>query len=71
MRPPGDFSVNEIDADSGEPMADVFYREISAYWPAVERSMLVPDYAGIRPKLSGPVATGSCSGIVHYKYKKY
>lgn len=24
------------------------------YWPAVEESKLVPDYSGIRPKLTGP-----------------
>lgn len=24
------------------------------YWPAVEEGKLVPDYSGIRPKLTGP-----------------
>jgi L-2-hydroxyglutarate oxidase LhgO len=33
-----------------------FYREIRAYWPALPDSALQPAYAGVRPKISGPVA---------------
>jgi L-2-hydroxyglutarate oxidase LhgO len=33
--------------------ADAFYDRIRAYWPAVPAGSLVPDYCGIRPKLSG------------------
>jgi L-2-hydroxyglutarate oxidase LhgO len=34
--------------------ADSFYARIRTYWPALQDGTLVPDYAGIRPKLSGP-----------------
>ncbi len=34
--------------------ADAFYERIRAYWPRVPAGSLVPDYCGIRPKLSGP-----------------
>jgi len=64
--PPSDFQVSlttptgQVSADGAEvtePTVDVFFKEISKYWPGVRRDMLVPDYAGIRPKLCGP--TGS------------
>ena len=31
-----------------------FYGAIRRYWPALKDGMLQPDYAGIRPKLTGP-----------------
>jgi L-2-hydroxyglutarate oxidase LhgO len=31
-----------------------FYQRIRDYWPALPEGSLVPDYAGIRPKLTGP-----------------
>ncbi|ETW07782.1 hypothetical protein H310_02214 [Aphanomyces invadans] len=31
-----------------------FARRIATYWPNVAENSLVPDYCGIRPKLSGP-----------------
>ena len=34
--------------------ADSFYAAIRRYWPALPDSSLVPGYAGIRPKTSGP-----------------
>lgn len=34
--------------------ADSFYAAIRRYWPALPDGVLVPDYAGIRPKLTGP-----------------
>ena len=34
--------------------AAAFYPAIRNYWPALPDGSLVPDYAGIRPKLSGP-----------------
>jgi len=33
--------------------ADSFYARIRTYWPALADGKLVPDYCGIRPKLSG------------------
>jgi L-2-hydroxyglutarate oxidase LhgO len=34
--------------------ADAFYGRIRRYWPGVPDGSLVPDYCGIRPKLTGP-----------------
>jgi L-2-hydroxyglutarate oxidase LhgO len=34
--------------------AATFYQRIRDYWPALPDGSLVPDYAGIRPKLTGP-----------------
>jgi L-2-hydroxyglutarate oxidase LhgO len=34
--------------------ADSFYARIRTYWPGLGDGKLVPDYCGIRPKLSGP-----------------
>jgi L-2-hydroxyglutarate oxidase LhgO len=34
--------------------ADSFYQRIRAYWPSLPDGSLVPDYCGIRPKLTGP-----------------
>jgi L-2-hydroxyglutarate oxidase LhgO len=34
--------------------ADSFYDRIRAYWPGLPADSLVPDYCGIRPKLTGP-----------------
>src|SRR5580704_7440499 len=40
------------DVDPGRAAA--FYRRIRDYWPALPENSLVPDYAGIRPKVTGP-----------------
>jgi len=34
--------------------ADSFYARIRSYWPRLPDASLVPDYCGIRPKLTGP-----------------
>ena len=34
--------------------ADSFYARIRTYWPTLADGTLVPDYSGIRPKLTGP-----------------
>lgn len=39
--------------------ADRFYEVIRRYWPAMPESALTPDYAGCRPKLSGPGQTAA------------
>jgi L-2-hydroxyglutarate oxidase LhgO len=33
---------------------DAFYAEVRKYWPGLTDGALLPDYAGIRPKISGP-----------------
>jgi L-2-hydroxyglutarate oxidase LhgO len=40
------------DVDPGR--AQSFYARIRTYWPGLPDGSLVPDYAGIRPKLTGP-----------------
>jgi L-2-hydroxyglutarate oxidase LhgO len=40
------------DVDPGR--ASAFYQRIRDYWPALPENGLVPDYAGIRPKVTGP-----------------
>ena len=44
---PGDLQVDPV-------RADAFYAEIRRYWPGLADGALVPGYAGIRPKISGP-----------------
>ena len=44
---PEDYSVDPA-------RAEVFADGIRDYWPAIDEVELVPDYAGIRPKLAGP-----------------
>ena len=34
--------------------AESFYARIRTYWPRLPEGSLVPDYCGIRPKLTGP-----------------
>ena len=51
-------SSEQTDADLrvDPARAEKFYTAIRRYWPALKDGALVPDYAGIRPKLSGPGA---------------
>jgi L-2-hydroxyglutarate oxidase LhgO len=46
--------VDGIDYSVDPQRADGFYAAIRRYWPALPDDALVPDYAGIRPKISGP-----------------
>jgi L-2-hydroxyglutarate oxidase LhgO len=34
--------------------APIFYKRVREYWPGLPDNSLIPDYAGIRPKLTGP-----------------
>jgi L-2-hydroxyglutarate oxidase LhgO len=34
--------------------ADGFYAEVRRYWPALPEGVLMPAYAGVRPKITGP-----------------
>jgi L-2-hydroxyglutarate oxidase LhgO len=40
--------------DVASERAQSFYASIRKYWPTLPDNSLAPDYAGIRPKLSGP-----------------
>lgn len=43
----------ELDYTVDPARADSFYSEVRKYWPALPDGALVPDYAGVRPKLQG------------------
>jgi L-2-hydroxyglutarate oxidase LhgO len=45
--------VDRYDYDVDPRRAATFYPAIRTYWPGLPDDMLVPDYAGIRPKLTG------------------
>jgi L-2-hydroxyglutarate oxidase LhgO len=44
----------DIDYTVSSDITARFAPVIASYWPAVTAEMLTPDYAGVRPKLSGP-----------------
>ncbi len=46
--------VDAIDHHVDPRRGDVFYDAVRRYWPGLPDNTLVPDYSGIRPKLSGP-----------------
>lgn len=46
--------VDALDYRVDPRRADAFYAEVRRYWPALPDHALVADYAGIRPKISGP-----------------
>ena len=54
--------------------ADSFYDAIRKYWPDLQEGNLVPDYCGIRPKLSHPnmntnkqIKDFMIAGVNHHK----
>jgi L-2-hydroxyglutarate oxidase LhgO len=46
--------IEKEDYDVDPLRAAAFYASIRKYWPALPEESLVPDYAGVRPKLTGP-----------------
>lgn len=46
--------IDALDYTVDPRRADAFYAEVREYWPPLPDASLVPAYAGIRPKLSGP-----------------
>jgi L-2-hydroxyglutarate oxidase LhgO len=46
--------VDELDYQVDASRADSFYAYVRRFWPGLPDGALVPDYAGIRPKLHGP-----------------
>jgi len=46
--------IDRYDFNVDPARAAAFYPAIRAYWPGLPDGTLVPDYAGIRPKLTGP-----------------
>ena len=45
---------DEIDYTVNPARAAAFYAAIRRYWPSLPDGAIIPDYAGCRPKLSGP-----------------
>ena len=46
--------VDEIDYSVSITRAEKFYGAIRRFWPQLQDGQLIPAYAGIRPKISGP-----------------
>lgn len=46
--------IDGLDFGVDPRRGESFYASIRRYWPGLPDGALVPDYAGIRPKLSGP-----------------
>ncbi len=46
--------IDKENYDVDPARAASFYARIRSYWPSLPDDTLVPDYCGIRPKLSGP-----------------
>ena len=53
---PPDATPDSLDLTPDPTRGDAFYAAIRKYWPDLPDDALVPDYAGIRPKLSHPDA---------------
>jgi L-2-hydroxyglutarate oxidase LhgO len=46
--------IDKEDYNVNASRVDAFYASIRRYWPTLPDESLFPDYAGIRPKLTGP-----------------
>jgi len=46
--------IEKENYDVDPARADIFYERIRTYWPGLRDGTIAADYAGIRPKLSGP-----------------
>lgn len=51
--------VETLDYEVDPGRAAGFYAAIRRYWPDLPDDALLPDYAGVRPKLAGPAAGGA------------
>lgn len=45
--------IDEENYDVDPRRGDVFYASVRTYWPGLPDNSLIPDYAGIRPKIGG------------------
>src|SRR5215813_7678857 len=46
--------IDDYDFNVDLRRVEAFYKPVRSYWPALPDNSLVADYAGIRPKLTGP-----------------
>ena len=56
--------IEGVDYTVDPSRADGFYSEIRRYWPGLPDGALIPDYAGVRPKLAGPEEGGSADFVI-------
>ena len=56
--------IDGVDYSVDPSRADGFYSEIRRYWPGLPDGALIPDYAGVRPKLAGPEEGGSADFVI-------
>ena len=54
VEPGGSSTLSDCDLDyTVDPArADSFYAEVRKYWPGLPDNSLLPDYAGVRPKIN-------------------
>ena len=55
----GDVAPGSIDYTVNPSRGDSFYAAVRTYWPGMPDGVLTADYAGVRPKLSGPGETAA------------
>ncbi|MXP15165.1 FAD-dependent oxidoreductase [Altererythrobacter confluentis] len=61
--------IKSLEYDVNISSRDRFADAVAKFWPEVDRSRMFPDYAGVRPKLSGPAEAGAdfvVSGPAHH-----
>lgn len=52
-------TLGDLDYRVDPARGEAFYAAVRRYWPGLKDGALSPDYAGIRPKLSGPGAAAA------------
>jgi L-2-hydroxyglutarate oxidase LhgO len=55
---------DKIDLNPNQAREESFYQEIRKYWPELQDDALVPDYAGIRPKLYHPQVVSNVTPLM-------
>jgi L-2-hydroxyglutarate oxidase LhgO len=58
----------EIDLTPNPQRAEGFYEQVRKYWPELPDHSLVPDYAGIRPKLHHPSLDGNSPALPFHDF---
>jgi L-2-hydroxyglutarate oxidase LhgO len=59
-------SLHDIDMNPESTRANDFYHEVRKYWPYLPDDSIVPDYAGLRPKLQHPALHGGTAPFVDF-----
>lgn len=64
---PPSLSLSDVSLDIDATRAEAFYGEVRKYWPSLPDDSIVPDYAGLRPKLSHPNVGEGASAFVDFQ----